>query len=195
MRYSTSSKKNAIKRNKASAPIKAILKARKAKGHFLNNSNDEISFVDHGCGHGADVKHLLDLGFMVQGYDPNYYLDNGTFYHGNDAVADIVNPDYITSTYVMNVIHGNGLEQDWLEDIISRMGYYTIAFITVRTDIKKEGFTSKGTFQKTVNFPSWCNLECKGSGFKTYRFTIESLKTLAADRYAMHHFGRYPEDI
>ena len=184
MRYSTSSKKTAIKRNLPSAPLKAIIKSRTAKGDL--NPDTDYTFIDHGCGHGSDVNHLIGLGFTVQGYDPNH--------QSGLSCGDISNPDYITSTYVMNVIHGNGLEQDWLEDIISRMGYYTICFITVRTDIKQDGFTSRGTFQKTVNFPSWCNLECKGSGFRTYRFTIESLRRLAADRYALHHFGRYPEN-
>jgi hypothetical protein len=184
MRYSTSSKKTAIKRNLPSAPLKAIIKSRTAKGDL--NPDTDYTFIDHGCGHGSDVNHLIGLGFTVQGYDPNH--------QSGLSCGDISNPDYITSTYVMNVIHGNGLEQDWLEDIISRMGYYSICFITVRTDIKQDGFTSRGTFQKTVNFPSWCNLECKGSGFRTYRFTIESLRRLAADRYALHHFGRYPEN-
>jgi hypothetical protein len=181
MRYTTSSGKTAISRDRASAPCRKLWGKTLAPKMY---GSSPLRVIDHGCGKGSDVAYLKGLGCDIQGYDPNHH----------DVRPAIVNPDFILSTYVMNVLFDEH-EEEWLEDIASLMGFYSIALITFRTDIKKEGRTSKGTFQKSVVLPRWCTLEAKGSGFKTYRFTKENLKRLAADRYALRHFGRYPEDI
>lgn len=184
MRYTVSSGKTAISRNKASAPCRKLWDKTLAPKMYGSSPWKTLKVIDHGCGKGSDVQYLKALGCNVQGYDPNH----------RDVRPTIINPDFVLSTYVMNVLY-DSYEDEWLEDIASMMDCYSVALITFRTDVKKEGYTSKGTFQKSVTLPKWCTLEAKGSGFKTYRFTKENLKRLAGDRYALKHFGRYPEDI
>ncbi len=184
MRYTQTRKKTAISRNKASAPCRKLWDKVISKKMYGSRPWKAVSVIDHGCGKGADVKYLKAMGCNIEGFDPN---------HLNLRPVG-KNSDYILSTYVMNVLTNNALEQDWLDDIYSLMGFYTVALITFRTDIKEDGFTKKGTYQKSVTMPKWATLECSGSGFKTYRFTRENIKRLAADRYALSHFGRYPED-
>lgn len=184
MRYTKHSAKTAINRNKASAPCRMLWDKVLAKKMYGSQPWYKLNIIDHGCGKGSDVRYLEAMGCNVQGFDPN---------HWNLRPVG-KNPDYILSTYVMNVLECRNHEQDWLEDIYSLMGFYSIAFITFRTDVKADGYTKKGTFQKSVTMPKWATLECSGSGFKTYRFTKENIKRLASDRYALAHFGRYPED-
>lgn len=84
--------RTAIKRSGPSRPLRYglgvivydVLSCRKA-----------ARALDYGCGRGADVQYLLDMGFVAEGYDPNNSefdtLPSGRF-------------DIIFCTYVLNTI-------------------------------------------------------------------------------------------
>ena len=119
----------AIKRNKLSAPMRYLRGVFSTTGRYL----------DYGCGRGYDAD-ALDLAK----FDPHYfnveYSDN-TF-------------DIITCKYVLNVIPLDG-EEEVVDKIWNLLAPDGVAYITVRRDVKKEGLTSRGTFQRNVvlNFP------------------------------------------
>ena len=95
----------------------------------------DINHLDYGCGRGADADHL-----NCDRYDPHYSPDlpKGVY-------------DTITCSFVLNVIECKQEREDVLNkirDLLTRKGK---AYVTVRRDIKKEGFTSKGTYQETIH--------------------------------------------
>ena len=77
----------------------------------------------------------------MDNYDPNYF-----------PRRPIRQYDTITCTYVLNVVHPDDV-QEILNDIAKYMAPNGTAYIAVRRDIKKEGFTSKGTQQWNVKLP------------------------------------------
>jgi hypothetical protein len=122
------SHKTAIGRNKPSKPIKLLLKKGLVVGRVL----------DFGCGRGFDADH-----FGFKKYDPYYFpvYPKGKY-------------QTIICSYVLNVLpkreENNLIKQ--IKTLLKRGGK---AFLTVRRDIKKEGYTPKGTYQRnvTLSFP------------------------------------------
>ena len=99
--------------------------------------------LDYGCGkgHDADV-----LGW--DRYDP-YYTDGMTLTADLIPVTEPVKYPVITCNYVLNVVLPE-TQQTILDDIYWRLADDGVAYITVRRDIKQEGYTSRGTYQRNV---------------------------------------------
>ena|ERR1035437_4440765 len=115
----------AIIRNKVSRPMREL--ASKIIGPAL----------DYGCGRGFDADH-----FNMDKYDPHYF-------------PEVKAKKYktITCNYVLNVV-----DLKTAADIIIKVRKLLrkngTAYFTVRRDSFKEGFNSKGTFQRFVTL-SW----------------------------------------
>ena len=118
--------KTAITRKNPSVPMRNLDKKGLLTGKML----------DYGCGKGFDAIH-----FEMDSYDPHFYPDlpAGQF-------------DTITCNYVLNVV-----DEDQVKGILIKISNLLNnggnAYITVRRDIKKEGFTSKKTYQRNVTLP------------------------------------------
>lgn len=120
----------AIGRKKPSAPIVYLL------DHcFVNILNHHT--LDFGCGRGYDAKT-----FMFDKYDPHFF----------PTVPFAEQYDRVVCNYVLNVIPKEE-EAKVIKNIKACLKPGGIAYITVRRDIKKEGYTSKGTFQRHVFLP------------------------------------------
>ncbi len=113
----------AIGRRQRSAPAARLKRAGLIKGTVL----------DYGCGRGKDVSF-----YKGKGYDP---------YYRNDPKVLKEKYDTVVCTYVANIL--NYRERKDLYRVLRRLAKGNV-FITVRRNIKKEGFTSKGTYQETV---------------------------------------------
>jgi len=123
----------AIKRNKFSAPMQYL------RGVFSTTGGQSTGrYLDYGCGRGYDADAL-----ELTKFDPHYFpqVPEGEF-------------DIITCNYVLNVIPLDG-EEEVVDKIWNLLAPDGVAYITVRRDVKKEGLTSRGTFQRNVvlNFP------------------------------------------
>ena len=142
--------KTAISRKTASAPLRFLEKNGYLKG----------SVLDYGCGKGADHKHLVEMKYNANSYDPYWNPVNleGTKY------------DTILCTYVLNVVDEK-TQADILSSIKSLLNKNGEAFLSVRRDVKKDGPTSKG-FQRNVIL----DLEVikSNSGFCIYRLSADS---------------------
>ena len=113
----------AISRKKASVPMRYLAKQNLLRGKLL----------DYGCGKGMDAKT-----FNMAKYDKFYApkMPVGLF-------------DTITCNYVFNVVD-KATEEFLIMDIKSKLNKNGTAYITVRRDVKRDGFTSKGTYQRNV---------------------------------------------
>ena len=89
--------------------------------------------LDYGCGRGFDADQ-----FQMEKYDPHYFP--------NDALLER-KWDLIVCHYVLNVV-SEPVAQHIMDKIESMLNAGGQAFITVRCDVKVEGFTSKGTYQR-----------------------------------------------
>ena len=118
--------KTAIKRNKPSAPMEFLKDSGYLKGQIM----------DFGCGKGMDADT-----YKMSKYDPYYFPVQLERY--KDTY------DTITCNYVLNVLPKDE-EKKVLKNIQSLLTEEGKAYITVRRDIKKEGITSKKTFQRNV---------------------------------------------
>jgi len=118
------SAKTAIKRKTLSAPSRELVKANVLQGKIL----------DFGCGRGDDAKRL-----KVAKYDPNHSpeMPKGKY-------------DTIYCHYVLNVLDTKKERVEVVETIKKKLKKKGTAYITVRRDIKKEGVTSKGTYQENI---------------------------------------------
>jgi 2-polyprenyl-3-methyl-5-hydroxy-6-metoxy-1,4-benzoquinol methylase len=123
----------AIKRNKFSAPMQYL------RGVFSTTGGQSTGrYLDYGCGRGYDADAL-----QLTKFDTHYFpqTPEGEF-------------DIITCIYVLNT---NPFEEE--EEIVDKIWNLLapdgVAYIAVRRDVKKEGLTSRGTFQRNVilNFP------------------------------------------
>lgn len=127
--------KTAIKRIQPSNPIKWLYKNR-----MLNKP-----ILDYGCGLGRDVNWLNALpnsGVQIAwGYDPNH--------HNHIENLKIRFYQTITVTYVMNT-----LPEEWIMNVMEWIKLCLApggtAYFFVRKDVKKDGFTKKGTYQRNV---------------------------------------------
>lgn len=127
--------KTAIKRFRCSRPVALAL----AEGIIRLES----SFLDYGCGHGADIRYLESRGIRASGWDPHYAP------MGPRTPSDVVNLGY-----VLNVI------EDPAERAATLSRAYSLAnqvlVVAVRVDRTLEDavecgdgvVTGKGTFQK-----------------------------------------------
>lgn len=113
----------AISRTKPSKPMQILEEKGLLKGKLL----------DYGCGKGFDAKH-----YSMDKYDPGFFPKlPRKKYHT------------LTCNYVLNVILPEK-EQEILDSIKSKLRIGGVAYISVRRDIKKEGYTNKGTYQRNV---------------------------------------------
>ena len=126
--------RTAIHRNAASAPLKRML----GLGYFAG----ERKILDHGCGHGADVVALRDAGFDAVGFDPN---------HAPDTVVRPGTCDVVLSTYVLNTLPTVQERGFVLDGLLAAAKPGGKIFVTVRADVKRDGWTSKGTYQATID--------------------------------------------
>lgn len=134
----------AISRNKASAPMTYL-----AVGGFFNSH----SILDYGCGRGFDADT-----FGLVKFDPHYFPQEpeGKF-------------DIITCNYVLNVCLPSQ-QNEVIAKIHSLLAVNGVAYITVRRDVKNEGFTSRGTYQRNVVLDLPVVVEKKGQ-FCIYKLT------------------------
>jgi DNA phosphorothioation-associated putative methyltransferase len=140
--------KTAIFRHKVSAPTVFLLK----QGLI---SKDK-TILDYGCGRGKDTEVLESLGFKIVGYDPNFFPN---------TLSQESEFDVVICNYVFNVLPPE-YEAELLFEL-HRLGKEV--YITVRNDIKKEGLTKKGTYQRIVEFnPEVATLIYKTSSYKIY---------------------------
>lgn len=121
----------AITRTNLSVPSQSLLTKKLIVGRVL----------DYGCGKGFDVKYLKQRGFDIEGYDPHFFPQkpHGLF-------------DTIICNYVINVVEEE-YEHLIIDEIKSFLSENGIAYITVRRDVKVEGYRKKGngiTYQRNV---------------------------------------------
>jgi hypothetical protein len=115
--------KTAIRRKAPSVPMRWLHCNNKLQGRAL----------DYGCGRGYDADH-----YKLDKYDPHYYCMEPTGEY-----------DTVVCNYVLNVVHKD--EQiDIMHKIKNLLTQDGKAYLTVRRDIKEDGYTSKGTYQETV---------------------------------------------
>lgn len=134
----------AIKRNKISAPMTYL-----ATNGFFNS----YLCLDYGCGRGFDAD-----AFGFEKYDPHYFPQRPTKSY-----------DIITCNYVLNVVEETEADKI-IADIRSLLNTGGVAYVTVRRDVKKDGLTSRGTFQRNVVLSLPTVAEKKGQ-FCIYKLT------------------------
>ena len=123
--------RTAISRRSLSAPTKWLLDHDLIKGKVL----------DFGCGRGGDADRLrFDHGFECGQYDPHY----SPFYPLDGQY------DTIICNYVLNTVPEQ--EATCILAKINHLYHFVggVAYITVRRDIKKPGYTKIGTYQRNV---------------------------------------------
>ena len=113
----------AITRKKVSTPMRYLKEQGRLHGKKL----------DYGCGRGFDADF-----FRMDKYDPYWQpiMPTGEY-------------DVITCNYVLNVLPIEK-ENEVIEDIKSRLKPGGKAYISVRRDVKVDGFTKRGTYQRNV---------------------------------------------
>jgi hypothetical protein len=129
--------KTAISRKLPSVPMQYL------------NKNDLLvgRKLDYGCGRMHDAK-----AFGMVGYDP--------YYNPIELSGEF---DTITCNYVLNVIDNAAMRCEVLETIHSLLAVGGTAYITVRRDVKRDGYTSKGTYQCNVELELPIVKEVKGA--------------------------------
>jgi hypothetical protein len=118
--------KTAIDRDKPSTPMRWLEENNLLGGKFDRK-------LDYGCGRGFDADY-----YNMIGYDPHFRpkLPTGKF-------------RIIVCNYVLNVV--SQLEANFiLYNIRALLVESGVAYITVRRDIKVDGLTDKGTYQRNV---------------------------------------------
>lgn len=118
--------KTAKVRTRVSVPVRNLFNMNLLQGDIL----------DFGCGHGFDADY-----YGFDKYDPYWFPEKPTKKY-----------DVVYAGYVLNVLRE---DEPVLQDIVSYLKPRGVAYIVVRRDLTKEGFTSMGTFQRNVvlNFP------------------------------------------
>jgi len=95
--------------------------------------------LDYGCGRGKDADT-----YGMEKYDPYFFpaLPDGKF-------------NTILCSYVLNVVSKQD-EKRVIRKVLSLLEPGGCAYFTVRRDVKEDGITSKGTYQRDVvlNFKS-----------------------------------------
>lgn len=156
--YTKMASKTAINRKTASAPCKYL----RANGYLYGFK----SLLDFGCGHGADLEFYKLSMRSVRGYDCNQ----------ESFSAPIVGSfEVVTCTYVLNTLP----KSERFKIYPCLVADTQVCFVTVRRDIKKEGLTSKGTYQENVNVQADCGelgIQCESIVHKKGQFEIFQLK-------------------
>jgi hypothetical protein len=139
--------KTALKRTSLSKPIKELINQ--------NLIPDNASVLDYGCGKGFDAD---TLGFDK--YDPHFFKRLPDRHY-----------EIIICSYVLNVIDEQEADKvlNNIKELLMPSG---VAYITVRRDIKNEGFTKIGTYQRNVLLSLPIVKQC--GGFCIYKLTKES---------------------
>ena len=136
--------KTAITRRAISAPMTHLVKRDLLLG----------STLDYGCGKGQCAIEL-----EMDKYDPHFWPELPRQKY-----------DTITCHYVLNTIDSKEAETviGEIKELLNTNGR---AYITVRRDIKIEGYTKRGTFQRNVilNLPI---LTQKSNGYCIYELTL-----------------------
>lgn len=129
--------RTAIRRNAPSAPLQYLV------GGFCIFKSQRI--LDFGCGQGDDIEYLKSHGYTAYGYDPFF-----------EPVGFDMKFDIVLCTYVLNVLERMKHKRVLL-DILDYLSPLGAAYVTVRRDIKNEGYRAhSGTYQCNVilnNFP------------------------------------------
>ena len=79
--------------------------------------------------------------FGMDKYDPYYFKNFPKF----------GNYDVIICNYVLNVIKDDDELKKTIRIIQSLLHPYGFAYISVRNNIKRDGYTKKGTYQRNIN--------------------------------------------
>lgn len=130
------SHKTAIRRTKISSPMQHLIKEGLLFGTML----------DYGCGRGFDAEQL-----KMDKYDPYFFIEYPTRRY-----------DVITCNYVLNVLEHDVEIDVVLKKIRTLLNDNGIAYITVRRDVKKDGYTQHGTYQRNVVLELPVLVESKG---------------------------------
>ena len=120
------SHKTAIYRSRPSKPAQLIYDRKLLKGRCL----------DYGCGHGVDAR-----AFGIEQYDKYFYPDRPKGLYKT-----------IMCNYVINT-QPKHKEQAIIDDLLSLLTPNGRAYITVRRDIRADGLTKRGTYQRAVFLP------------------------------------------
>jgi len=129
------SQRTAIRRNKASAPLRYLLEKNKIKPN--------MKILDYGCGKQDDVEALKKIGCRVNGYDP-FWFDNKSALYSRQKY------DVILCNYVMCVL-AKPIRYAILEKITSLLREDGKIYISVRRDFKQDYVTTSGTHQYVVH--------------------------------------------
>lgn len=155
--------RTAMARRKASAPLRWLLEK------FPECIAGRV--LDLGCGKGADVEHLEDLGVPVQGWDPNHRPDSEALEAGPYGT--------VLCTFVANVLDRRE-RRDLLDQILGLLDDGGEAYVTVRRDVPKEGtWSSLGTWQESPD------LEDEWAGPEV---AVEVIRDVSG--WAMYRVGR-----
>ncbi len=136
------SAKTAITRKNLSLPMAYLLETGKLQGECL----------DYGCGKGFDCDSL-----GMDGYDLNHRPHLPTAQY-----------DTIICNYVLNVIETHDARWGVVRHILKLLKPGGTAYISVRNDSFKEGYTSTGSWQGKVSVP-FGTLIKKCAGYRMYR--------------------------
>jgi len=119
----------AMSRKKPSSPMVVLNKKGLLKDKML----------DFGCGKGFDADY-----FKMDKYDPYHF---SSF----NILLNKISQDYdvITCNYVLNVVNKTQ-EKTIIDQIKNLLKTGGTAYLAVRRDIIKEGFTKKSTYQRNV---------------------------------------------
>ena len=139
--------KTAIKRTSLSKPIRELIER--------NLIPDNASVLDFGCGRGFDAD---TLGFDK--YDPYFFKRLPDRHY-----------EIIVCNYVLNVIDEQEADKvlNSIKELLLPSG---VAYITVRRDVKRDGVTKTGTYQRNVLLP--LPIVKQSGGFCIYKLTKES---------------------
>ncbi len=170
-------------RTEPSRPLRLLIEQQIA--------NNQSSFFDYGCGRGADIAHLKDLGIRAGGWDP-YFKPS----------ARKTKADVVAMTYVLNVIDKQDERANALSDAWALAK--SVLAVSVRLNDERDEahivpqsdgwLTARGTFQKFFDheeIKTWIESELATKAipaapgmFLIFRNTGERERYLA-NRYAV----------
>jgi len=145
-------KKTALNRKKLSTPMQLLNERGLLFGQCL----------DFGCGRGQDAERL-----GLEKYDPNWWPTKPLGFF-----------DTITCNYVLYVLPPS-YESEVIQQIQDLLLHNGIAYVSVRTDVDFDGYTSAGTYQRAVQLP--LSIFYQGEHFATYMVRKHHLRGAATN--------------